>query len=70
MAPCQIQMTTQLPVGTKVEQQTGYGLRVVLDVNNWEIRPLEDSDIEEVLTRATGLWPAQLLEYLNGRKAL
>ena len=62
--------TTQLPVGTRVTESAGHGLRVQLDVNNAEIRELKDADIEEVLERATSLWPGELLEYLSERRAL
>ena len=58
---------TQLLVGTTVSEPAGYGLLVSLDVNNTDIRPLEDADIEDVLTRATSLWPDELLRYLNER---
>lgn len=67
--PLEIRKTIQLPVGARMEQSAGYGVRVQLDVNNYAVRPLEDADIEEVLERATGLWPDELLRYINERSA-
>jgi hypothetical protein len=58
---------TRLPVGQTIEQRTGYGLGIRLDVNNWELKPLEDADMQDVLDRATSLWPGELLEYLKQR---
>lgn len=66
--PIQIRKSIQLPVGTRVEQREGYGLRVRLDVNNSEIRPLADADIKTVVDRALGLWPEHLLEYITAEE--
>ncbi len=66
--PIQVMKATQMPIGTRVEEPAGYGLRVRLDVNNCEIRPLDDADIDMVLDRATSLWPDALLKYLNERR--
>lgn len=63
----EMQRTTQLPVGKTVTEPGGHGIQVILDVNNLEVHELNDADIEEVLTRATSLWPDELLKYLNGR---
>lgn len=65
--PVEIKKTERLPVGTTVEQSAGYGVRAQFDVNNFEIRPLGDADIDEVLERATSLWPDELLKYMNER---
>ncbi|MFQ5805674.1 MAG: hypothetical protein ACE5I3_04405 [Phycisphaerae bacterium] len=67
--PVEVTKTTQLPVGTRVNQHAGYGLLVKLDVNNSEIRPLDDADIQGILERAASLWPDELLDYLNERSA-
>lgn len=64
----QAHKTTQLPVGTSVRESAGYGLRVRLDVNNREIRPLQEADIQQVLERAGSLWPDATIEYLNERR--
>jgi len=61
----QIMKGIQHPVGATFEQRLGFGLRVVLDVNNKEIKPMAQPDIDEVIDRAVALWPAQLLEYLT-----
>ena len=66
LSPGKIGKTTVLPVGTKVEQPVGFGLKVRLDVNNAEVRPLQDADIEEVIDRALAFWPDELLEYIAG----
>lgn len=56
---------TQLPVGKKVEEPVGFGIKVTLDINNTELRELGDADIEEILERAVGFWPDELLKYLS-----
>ena len=61
----EIGRATQLPVGKTVTEQHAHGLAVSLDVNNHRLRALEETDIENVLTRARGFWPEQLLQYLN-----
>ena len=65
-SPGRMAKTTMLPVGTKVEQPAGFGLKVKLDVNSAGVRELQDADIGEVLDRALGFWPNELLEYLSG----
>jgi len=66
LQPIEIARMRRLPVGTQIAEKAGRGLRVELDVNNADVRPLEDADMEEILTRATGLWPDALLDYLSG----
>lgn len=61
----QIGKTTQLPIGRTVTQPQGHGLKVILDVNNHELRALSDADMEQVLEFARSLWPGQMLEYIN-----
>lgn len=59
--------TTQLAAGPTVNEPAGYGVHVQLDVNNSVMqRALEESDIQEVIDRATSLWPDKLLEYIEG----
>lgn len=67
--PVEISTTTQLPIGRRVERHEGYGLQVHFDVNNHEIRPLGSSDIAEILERANGFWPDELLKYINERSS-
>ncbi len=69
LEPLEITKTVQLPVGANVQQHAGYGVRLLLDVNNAEIRPLTDADIRSVLERASSLWPDELLEFVNERSA-
>lgn len=64
-SPGRIGKVTQLPVGAKVGEAVGFGLKVRLDVNNAEVRELQDVDIDEVIDRAIGFWPDKLLEYLS-----
>ncbi len=64
-SPGRIGKTTELPVGAKVREPVGFGVKVRLDVNNIEVRPLQDVDIEEVIERAVGFWPDELLEYIS-----
>ena len=57
---------TQLAVGSTVDEPTGYGVHVQLDVNNTDMgRTLDESDIQEVIERATSLWPDKLIEYIQ-----
>lgn len=65
----ELMKTTQMPVGKRVEEPVGAGLRVALDVNNTEVRPMAEADIEEVVERAVSLWPEQLLEYITGERS-
>lgn len=65
VSPVTLNRTTHLPVGTRVEERAGYGVRVILDVNNRDVRkPLSESDIDGVLDRAASLWPKSLLDFL------
>jgi len=64
-SPGRLHKTTQLPVGAKIDEPAGYALKVRLDVNNHEIRALQDADIDEVIERALGFWPDELLKYLS-----
>jgi len=64
--PVSLTRTTQLLVGTTINEPAGYGVKVQVDVNNANIQqPLQEPDIQAVIDRATSLWPDQLLEYLN-----
>lgn len=63
--PVEIVKTTKLEVGATVSQRDSCGLKVILDVNNADLRPLEDSDIEKILSRAGCFWPDELLQYIN-----
>lgn len=64
--PVKIMQTTLLPVGKPVSKNTGYGVHVRLDVNNWDLQtPLGDDDVQQVIDRATSLWPEKLLEYIQ-----
>jgi len=64
----EITKSTQLPIGQTLTEMTGHGLLVQLDVNNHEIRPLEDADINGIIERATVLWPDKLLQFLRERR--
>ncbi len=55
---------TRLGVGQTVREQVGHGLQVSFDVNNIELRSLNNDDISETIERATILWPDALLQYL------
>jgi hypothetical protein len=35
-----------------------------LDINNTEVKPLQETDIEDVVTRADGFWPQKVVQYL------
>ena len=66
--PVSVTKTTQLAIGATIDESAGYGARVQLDINNFDVqRPLEEAEIEGVIERATSLWPEKLLEYLNER---
>jgi hypothetical protein len=64
MRPCEISKTTQLPIGPRVDERVGYGLWLRLDINNTEVKPLQETDIEDVVTRADGFWPQKVVQYL------
>ena len=64
--PVTIMKSERLPVGTQVDERTGYGVRVRLDVNNSDVqKPLAETEIEGILERASSLWPEKLLEFLH-----
>ena len=67
LQPVQARQATQLAMGQVVNEPGDYGLAVTLDVNNAEVRPLDDVDITSILERADSLWPNPLLEYLKER---
>lgn len=69
IATVQIARQIAMPVGMSVTEPAGHGLHVELDVNNAEIRPLEDADIESIVERAASLWPNALVNYIKERLA-
>jgi len=64
LEPVQVMKTTRLPVGAEVTERQSFGLRVELDVNNVDVKPLDDAEIDLVIERASGLWPDELLKSL------
>lgn len=60
--PAEVMKSTRLPVGGEVTERQSFGLHVVLDVNNHQPKPLEEDDIEQVIARASSLWPDELLK--------
>lgn len=56
--------TMKLGVGAEINQQTGYGLHVKVDVNSKEIHSLKPTDIERVRERADSLWPDGILKFI------
>lgn len=64
--PLTLMQSTPLPVGGTVQQGLGYGVQVILDVHNAQVRPLADDEVKGILDRATSLWPEALLSYLAG----
>jgi hypothetical protein len=65
--PVQALTVTHLAMGPTVTKPGGFGVHVTLDVNSAEIHELQETDILEVIERAAGFWPNELLDYLNGR---
>lgn len=66
LEPVQITKTTQLPVGTRVAEHAGYGIKARIDVNNINVqKPLEEGEIQEVVVRATSLWPDELIKLIQ-----
>lgn len=62
----QIQRKSQMKAGGRVlSEESSYGLKVDLDVNNKEMRPQETSEIEMVIQRAHSLWPKEMLDFIN-----
>jgi hypothetical protein len=65
MEPVSLIKATKLAIGPVVQEPTGFGLKVLFDVNSALPRPHGDADIQEVVERATSLWPEKLLDFLN-----
>jgi hypothetical protein len=63
----QVAKMTQSPLGLSVTEPAGRGMQVEFDVNNAEVRPLEEADIDGILERANSLWPEELIKYINAR---
>lgn len=64
--PVTIAKTTRLPIGTTVNEPAGYGVHVRFDINNADLqKPLQESDIQGILDRATSFWPDALLDFLG-----
>lgn len=66
--PGELMKRTRLPVGTEIHERHSFVLHVTLDVNNHQLRPLEEADIVQVLERAASIWPQQLLEYFREQR--
>lgn len=56
-----------LAIGRSIKP-SGYGLGVLLDVNNKEIKPLEEDHINLVLDVAESLWPEKILALIAARE--
>lgn len=63
----EIHTRSETPLKQVVAEGQEYGLKVVFDVNNIEMRPQQASDIEATLQRAHSLWPEELLKFINWR---
>ena len=59
--------TTRIPLGARVDEPAGFGLGVTVDVNNHEIKPQLDADIQMTVDRAESLWPESVMEFLERR---
>jgi hypothetical protein len=69
MDALQVLTQTHVPVmGQMVTNPSQFGLGVLLDVNNRDIRPLSTEEMRGIVTRAYGLWPRGLLTFLNQRR--
>lgn len=66
IATVEMRRQTKLVTGQTVQEPVGFGITVALDVNNHVLRPLEETDMTEVIERANSLWPEELLGYLGG----
>lgn len=64
--PKRVIEASKMPVGATVKKPLGYGVHVQVDVNNRVPRPLETADITEILDKADGIWPDDLLRFLAG----
>lgn len=63
----QVGSAAQLPVGVVVQESPSNAIHIHIDVNNHEIRPLTEADIDEILERAESLWPGAMLDFVNSR---
>lgn len=61
-----VELSTQmkLAVGTTIQREKGYGIQVQFDVNNVDVGPMDEADIQGVIQKAASLWPEHLLKYL------
>ncbi|MCH8823612.1 MAG: hypothetical protein IH984_08910 [Planctomycetes bacterium] len=55
----------QLAAGPTVREDVGFGLKIDLDVNNIDLRTLNEDDVNDIIERANSLWPDTLLEYIE-----
>ena len=61
----EVMSQTKLGAGATLDRPRGHGLRVLFDVNNVELRPLDDTEIQAIIDTAVGFWPEHLLKYLQ-----
>jgi hypothetical protein len=66
LQPIEVRRSIKGPLGTAATERLQFGMNVLFDVNNHDMRQLEPADIEQVIERAVGLWPDALLQFLNG----
>lgn len=67
--PAETHEFAKIPASGQVAKRwKSFALKVDFDVYNLELRPLDDADIDRVIERATSLWPAPLIRYLNRRE--
>ncbi len=61
----EMRRVTRTPTVHLLSDQPEYGLQVEFDVNNVEMKPQSDADLESTLQRAHSLWPKELLRFIN-----
>lgn len=66
LQPVELIEITHVAGGPPIPKAAGFGLHVLLDVNNIMVRPLGGEDIAGILERAEALWPEKLLDFVNG----
>jgi len=64
----EIHRRARTPTRQVLSDELEYGLQVEFDVNNIEMKPQSDTELETTLQRAHSLWPKGLLEYINWSK--
>jgi hypothetical protein len=66
LSTTEIRHEQRLPLtGQVLQVESEYGIKVEFDVNNVQLRPMQEPEIGIVLQRAHSLWPKELIAFIN-----